>query len=185
MEKEYYRLKLKREIIKKNMKALIIRAIQENGGKISLQQEEEDENTYPSGITFYGKRDIYFISITDVYMDEEGKICMDGIDENTVEDFTGIYIEDQHLDDVLYFIGFVLDWFDNQNGQQVIDNTNSSIMQLACELAEKELVDKYSILPEAMMDESGENYTDKYQDGFNLFYDKYYNQIAGLADFEY
>lgn len=46
MKKEYYRLKLKREITEDKMKELIIRAIRENGGRITLQIDEDEENPF-------------------------------------------------------------------------------------------------------------------------------------------
>lgn len=51
------------------------------------------------------------------------------------------------------------------------------------ELAEKEMVDRYGKRPEYFANQNGE-YTDFYQDVFNPIYDKYYNLIADLADFE-
>ncbi|NDV64007.1 hypothetical protein [Bacteroides sp. 224] len=63
------------------------------------------------------------------------------------------------------------------------DETNSQIMELASELAEKELVDKYHILPEDMCD--GENYKEEFQDEFNSLYDKHHSQLSQLAKFEY
>ena len=46
-----------------------------------------------------------------------------------------------------------------------------TIKQIACSLAEKELIDKYGKLPEQLMTERG-TYRSKYQDEFNKLYDK-------------
>lgn len=185
MQKEYYMLKFKEENLSGKMKALIERVLEGNGGRISFKKEDDDENTYPSVITFYGKRDIYFIPITDAYLDTDGNIRIDGICEEDTDDFTGVYIEGQYFAEILYFIGHVLNWFDGPGEQHAIDSANSSIMALACQLAEKELVDKHNLLPGALMDKGGENYAERYRDEFNPLYDKYYSRIAGLAGFEY
>lgn len=68
---------------------------------------------------------------------------------------------------------------------------NSSIMEMAGELATACLVNKYNCPFEAFVEpdeegdpESGTHYKDEYQDEFNRFYDKSYTRIAGLMKFD-
>lgn len=55
-----------------------------------------------------------------------------------------------------------------------------TIKQIACSLAEKELIDKYGKLPEQLMTERG-TYRSKYQDEFNKLYDKHENRLIRLS----
>ena len=183
MKKEYYRLKLRSETIGNKMKVLIIRAVKENNGRITFCPTNDDDD-YPLTTSLPIDNEISFISVTDVYLDNEGLIRVDGIQDNTLDVKIGLEVIEDNYDNILYFIGYVLHWFDAQSGQFVIDDTNSSIMEMACELAEKEMVDGYGKLPEYFANKNGE-YTDFYQNIFNPIYDKYYNRIAELADFEY
>lgn len=184
MNTEYYRLKIKEEAISEKMKALIERAIAENGGRITFKKEE-DEDDYPVTTILYGHKDLYFISITDVYLDDGGFIYADGMDDDTGCHEREFKIEPEQYSDILYFIACVLGWNDKSREQVVRDAVNSEMMELACALAEKEMVDRYNRSAEAFMDESGEQYTEDFQDEFNPLYDKYYDKLAQLAGFEY
>ena len=55
-----------------------------------------------------------------------------------------------------------------------------TIKQIACSLAEKELIAKYGKLPEQLMTERG-TYRSKYQDEFNKLYDKYEYRLIRLS----
>ena len=55
-----------------------------------------------------------------------------------------------------------------------------TIKQIACSLAEKELIDKYGKLPERLMTKRG-TYRSKYQDEFNKLYDKYEDRLIRLS----
>lgn len=55
-----------------------------------------------------------------------------------------------------------------------------TIKQIACSLAEKELIDKYGKLSEQLMTERG-TYRSKYQDEFNKLYDKYEYRLIRLS----
>lgn len=184
MKNEYYRLSSKKRMIEQKMKSLIISAIKENSGRITLIKEEDEDN-YPLTTILSGKKDIYFISITDAYLDEHDAIYVDGVDDDTCCVKTAFIIYPEQYSDILYFIGYVLGWQEAKEEEQALcDNINSNIMELACELAEKEMVDTHNWLPEAFMDTAGENYTADFQEEFNLLYDKYYNRITELADFQ-
>lgn len=181
MKKEYYMLKSKEDVISEKMKSLIERAVTENNGRITFTREDDN---YPLTTILSGRKDIYFISITDVYLDNGGLIYADGIDDNTGCRKTEFKIEPKQYSDILYFIAYVLGWTGNkQESQNMKDTINSNIMEMACNLAEKEMVDGYGKLPEYFANQNGE-YTDFYQDVFNPLYDKYYNRIADLADFQ-
>lgn len=56
-------------------------------------------------------------------------------------------------------------------------------MEIACEPAEKEMVDTLGRLPEGFKKKGG-GYKDYYRAVFDPLYDKYYNRMADLADFE-
>lgn len=183
MKKEYYMLKSKEDVISEKMKSLIERAVTENNGRITFSREDDDDD-YPLTTILSGRKDIYFISITDVYLDNGGLIYADGIDDDMGCRKTEFKIEPEQYSDILYFIAYVLGWTGNkQESQNMKDTINSNIMEMACNLAEKEMVDGYGKLPEYFANSNGE-YTDFYQDVFNPLYDKYYNCIADLADFQ-
>ncbi|MBT9909926.1 hypothetical protein ACR75L_15550 [Phocaeicola dorei] len=55
-----------------------------------------------------------------------------------------------------------------------------TIKQIACSLAEKELIDKYGKLPEQLTTERG-TYRSKYQDEFNKLYDKHEDRLIRLS----
>lgn len=61
------------------------------------------------------------------------------------------------------------------------DGIGCTLIELSCALAEKEMADKYNLLPEEFSD--GDNYKEEYQEEFNFLYDKYYNLLAGLCGF--
>lgn len=68
---------------------------------------------------------------------------------------------------------------------------NSSIMEMAGELATACLVNKYNRPFEEFVEpdeegnpESGTHYKDEYQDEYNRFYDNSYARIAGLMKFD-
>lgn len=177
MKQEYLMLKLKEEQLSQKTKSLIIKAITENNGRITFRKGQDE---YPITKILSG----YSISITDVYLDENGRICINGIDNDITGTSTELTIEPDHYSDILFFIAYVLGWKRNPQETQVArDAINSNIMEMACQLAEKEMVNGYGKLPEYFMNGNGA-YTDFYQDVFNLLYDKYYNRIAALADFE-
>lgn len=190
MNTEYYRLKAKEEVISGKMKALIENAIEENGGLITFRKDEDedggdDQEDYPVSTVLYGRKRPYRISITDVYLDNGRLIYADGMDDDTGCHERGFKTEPEQYSDILYFIACVLGWSDKSREQAVRDAVNSEMMELACALAEKEMVDRHNRLPEAFMDESGEQYTEDFQDEFNPLYDKYYDKLADLAGFEY
>lgn len=55
-----------------------------------------------------------------------------------------------------------------------------TIKQIACSLAEKELIDKYGKLLEQLTTERG-TYRSKYQDEFNKLYDKHEDRLIRLS----
>ena len=55
-----------------------------------------------------------------------------------------------------------------------------TIKQIACSLAEKELIDKYGKLPEQLTTERG-TYRSKYQDEFNKLCDKHEDMLIRLS----
>lgn len=168
--------------MKRRIKELIIKVLTEKRGRITFDKTNDDE--YPLTILLAGKKDIYSISITDVYLDENESIYVDGIDDDTSYKKKDFMISEDQYSDILYFIGYTLDWLDPHIKQLIIDDTNSTIMELACQLAEKEMFDSEGWTIESLMDETGEKYTEAVQEKFNPLYDKYYNQITTLANFE-
>lgn len=71
------------------------------------------------------------------------------------------------------------------------DEINSSIIEIASDLAVARLVDKYRqpfdafIEPEDPDDpDSGTRYKDEYQDGYNRFYDEEYDRLTRLMKFD-
>ena len=71
------------------------------------------------------------------------------------------------------------------------DEINSSIMEIASDLAVARLVDKHKqpfdafVKPEDPDDpDSGTRYKEEYQDEYNRFYDEEYNRLAQLMKFD-
>jgi hypothetical protein len=57
------------------------------------------------------------------------------------------------------------------------EETDSLIMELACDLAEHEMTENFHVSPDQLYDDQG-TYFEKYQDIFNDLYDKYFNLIG-------
>lgn len=182
MIREYYKLKLKESILKRNLRTLITKALKVNDRRVTFEKMDEEDD-YPLTMLLSGRRDIYFISVTDVYLDEHENIYVDGIDDDTSYKRKEFKIEEDQYSDILYFIGYTLGWSDSRIEQSVISETNSTIMEMSCQLAEKEMVNTCGKLPEDFMKKNGE-YKVYYQAMFNPLYDKNYARIAELADFE-
>ena len=71
------------------------------------------------------------------------------------------------------------------------DEINSSIMEIASDLAVARLVDKHQLPFDAFVEpedpddpESGTCYKEEYQDEYNRFYDEEYNRLARLMKFD-
>lgn len=72
------------------------------------------------------------------------------------------------------------------------DDINSSIMEIASDLAVARLVDKYKQPFEAFVEpedpddpDGGTCYKEVYQDEYNRFYDEEYDRVASLMKFDY
>ena len=72
------------------------------------------------------------------------------------------------------------------------DDINSSIMEIASDLAVARLVDKYKQPFEAFVEpedpedpDSGTCYKEEFQDEYNKFYDEEYDRVASLMKFDY
>lgn len=73
------------------------------------------------------------------------------------------------------------------------DDINSSIMEIACNLATARLKDAYDLSSEDFIepedpddpDNDCTRFKDEYQDEFNRYYDEEYNRIARLMKFDY
>lgn len=71
------------------------------------------------------------------------------------------------------------------------DEINSSIMEIASDLAVARLVDKHKLPFDAFVEpedpddpDSGTCYKEEYQDEYNRFYDEEYNRLAQLMKFD-
>lgn len=71
------------------------------------------------------------------------------------------------------------------------DEINSSIMEIASDLAVARLVDKHKLPFDAFVEpedpddpDSGTCYKEEYQDEYNQFYDEEYNRLAQLMKFD-
>ena len=56
----------------------------------------------------------------------------------------------------------------------------NQIVEFASNLAHLELIEKYNLLPDQLMNDNGEGYKDEYQDEFDNHYDNYYEQLSNL-----
>lgn len=79
----------------------------------------------------------------------------------------------------------------HQSDKENKDQINSSIMEIACNLALSRLVDKYKqpfdvfVEPDDPDDpDSGTHYKDEFQDEFNQFYDEEYKHVASQMKFD-
>ncbi len=57
---------------------------------------------------------------------------------------------------------------------------NSDIIELACNLAELELIQEHELLPSELIAEDGESYKEVYQAEFDTHYDNYYSRLINL-----
>lgn len=72
------------------------------------------------------------------------------------------------------------------------DDINSSIMEIACDLAEARLAEKYGKNPDELVEPENPDapdngcvrYKEEYQDEFNRFYDEEYERVASLMRFD-
>lgn len=94
------------------MKAQILRLLSQNGGRITFQPDpqavEDDCVEYPVTMSFYGKHDNPNISITDIYLDDDGEMMVDGSDSCLGNEETGFTVYPEHYAWVLDFIAIVL-----------------------------------------------------------------------------
>lgn len=72
------------------------------------------------------------------------------------------------------------------------DDINSSIMEIAADLAVARLKDTHDLPLEAFVEPENPDepdgctrYKEEYQDEFNRYYDEEYNRLAGLMKFDY
>ena len=72
------------------------------------------------------------------------------------------------------------------------DNINSSIMEIAANLATARLKDSHNLLLESLVEpedpddsDSCTQFKEEYQDEFNRYYDEEYNRLANLMKFDY
>lgn len=72
------------------------------------------------------------------------------------------------------------------------DNINSSIMEIAVNLATARLKDIHNLSFEALVEpedpddsDSCTQFKEEYQDEFNRYYDEEYNRLANLMKFDY
>lgn len=81
----------------------------------------------------------------------------------------------------------------NKYYQEHKDDINSSIMEIASDLAEGNLIQEFKLPFEALVESEDPNnpdngcisYKEKYQDYFNRFYDIEYDRLAKLMNFDY
>ena len=149
-------------------------------------EPEKDDNDEWVKILVEAKHDMPWIIVTDLYMDACNSILVDGIDNEDFSKRCGFIIYPEHYPALCDFINDAIKLEENnpdnlQTGEKTKDEINSTILELASELAEKELVDKHQVLPYDLFED--ENYKEEFQDEFNSLFDKYYNRIAGLFGF--
>ena len=68
-------------------------------------------------MTFYGKHDNPNISITDVYLDEHGEPCVDGIDEEIGSVERGFQVYPEQISWVLDFLTVALGFKETEEEQ--------------------------------------------------------------------
>lgn len=109
--KEFADLKEKRTQVENEMKQFIIKALQENDGRISLNlsdDEKFDDNNYPVTTTLYGRHDYPNIRISSIYLLYE-EIYADGVDSDTGEMRYQFYVHSEQYADIFDFVGHVLE----------------------------------------------------------------------------
>lgn len=118
-EERYLKIRKQEKQLQSAQKALLIDILKQNGGRVtSYPVPDEDGGTeYPVTMTFYGKHDNPNISITDVYLDEHGEPCVDGIDEEIGSVERGFQVYPEQISWVLDFLTIALS-FKKQEKEQ-------------------------------------------------------------------
>lgn len=109
-EERYRKMQEQESLLQADQKALLIDLLNRNGGRItSYPVPDEDGGVeYPVTMAFYGKHDNPNISITDVYLNEQGELYVDGIDEEIGSVERGFQVYPEHVSWVLDFVTIAL-----------------------------------------------------------------------------
>jgi hypothetical protein len=108
----YCRLRSEEKRISNAICDFIIAVLKENNGRITFtpENEEDGDSDYPVTATFWSNKDNPNIDVTDVYLDENDRVFADGYNNYSGIFETRLEVETGQYSDVLYFIGFVLNW---------------------------------------------------------------------------
>lgn len=84
-EERYHKIQELQESLQAEQKTLLIDLLKRNGGRVTSHPVPDEDGSveYPVTMAFYGNYDNPNISITDVYLDGNGDLYVDGIDEST------------------------------------------------------------------------------------------------------
>lgn len=118
-EERYSMIRKQEKQLQSAQKALLIDILKHNGGRVtSYPVPDEDGGTeYPVTMIFYGKHDNPNISITDVYLDEHGEPCVDGIDEEIGSIERGFQVYPEQMSWVLDFLAIALGFKETEEEQ--------------------------------------------------------------------
>lgn len=194
MNKQIFsRLMMQQTMLHENMKKFIVQTIKEHDSWLTLDLEsigfdenELDYSNFPVLQPFVVGYDTCDIAVTDLYLSQNDNIIIDGY--NTESDCfeTKIHVDEKYYYFILMFISAVLDAVPHSEIFSEVCEMNSEILEIASELAEKELVDTLELLPGQMIGDMEEGtYTEEIQDKFNGLYDKYEDQLCRLTGFDY
>ncbi|GAB6013556.1 hypothetical protein [Viscerimonas tarda] len=128
--KEYIRLIAEQKRISNAIYNLIIAALKENNGKITFTEGLEDDwdSDYPVTSTFWSNKDNPNIDITDVYLDENDRVFVDGYNSHNGVFETRLEVETGQYSDVLDFIGAVSGWKNANDEEQDTEQVSVTII---------------------------------------------------------
>jgi hypothetical protein len=148
--KQYKELIKKEEQLQEDMKRFILKALRENGGRITYISPNADDDAtglddkYPVISALYGKHGTYNVAITGVYLQEQEncpvQVYADGIEQESEMQRKEFLIYPEQFSDIIHFITAPI---------------REGIHSYAQRLALKGLVDKYNKLPRDFQSEYG------------------------------
>lgn len=109
-EDQYHKIQQLEEQLQTDQKKLLVTLLNRNGGRITSHPvpDEEGDIEYPVTMTFYGKYDNPNISITDVHLNEQEELYIDGINEADGKIERGFQVYPEHYSWTLSFLAVVL-----------------------------------------------------------------------------
>lgn len=110
-QRTYYRLRRRTQKLQRAQWNAIVELLSRNGGCVSYTPEDDPEEAgmddFPVKMLFYGKHENPCIALTDVSLDEDGKVRVNGINDKIEIPEKNYSIDPEHYAGILDFIAIV------------------------------------------------------------------------------